>query len=449
MTTPNRAHLYQETHARPYLHLPVPCAVAHLLYWKGDSQSMQLLDLAKNLAQRQGVTPSAAQQSFFEYRCQNYHIRFEQHTEFDTLTIAQSLQGEGEPFAVNPLSIVDESALAEIEPDVLVKTRIHLLGLNDNQEGGKKGNGTSTADHVQRQFSDINGGALIYGAWVMERRAQVYTDFRLDAQGYSRYLAVSHSLNSTDAGRLVTRLIEMENYRILALLPLADARAINRELAGIDNRLAQILSAISDDAGDDDVQAEAAQGIEHAQAQHRRLDELLEIAKTVESYRNSLASRFSASFAYYQIVKFSYDKLHEEKLGSLQRMQTFVERRLGPATRTFESMRQRLDDISQRIERIAELLRTEINLQMQLQSSEMLAGMNHSAKMQLKMQKTVEGISIVALTYYAVGVVGYFLSLFLHGDDKYAVMGGLVLPIALTIWYVQKKLVHRIIDGKK
>jgi uncharacterized membrane-anchored protein len=106
-------------------------------------------------------------------------------------------------------------------------------------------------------------------------------------------------------------------------------------------------------------------------------------------------------------------------------------------------MHRRLDDISHRIDRIAELLRTEINVQMQLQNSAMLAGMNNSAKMQLKMQKTVEGISIVALTYYAISVLGYLLGIFVHGDTKYTVMGLLVLPVAGLIWQLQKKLLHK------
>lgn len=425
MTEQNRNYLYQETHARPYLNLPVPCTVAHLLYWKGDSQSTAMLELAKNLAERHGVTPTGLQNTFFEYACQNYHIRFEQHTEFDTLTIAQSLETDTPAFSVYPLSIIDEAALASIDAQVLVKTHLHIALEPEDVHEIKL--------EVARQFSDINGETLVYGAYVMERRAQVYTDFRLDAQGNSRYYAVSHSMNSTDAGRLITRLIEMENYRILALIPMKQARAASKELTGIDARLAQILTAISDNADEAD-----------AMAQHRRLNELLEIAKVVESHRNNLSSRFSASGAYYQIVQFSYDKLHEEKLGSLQRLQTFVERRLGPAVRTFDSMHSRLEDISHRIDRIAELLRTEINVQMQLQNSAMLAGMNNSAKMQLKMQKTVEGISIVALTYYAISVLGYLIGIFVHNETKYTVMGILVLPIAGLIWFVQRKLVRRL-----
>lgn len=430
MSEVNRTNLYQETHARPYLSLPVPCAVGHILYWRGDRQTSELLDLAKSLANRQGVSQSSKQNTFFEYTCQNYHIRFEQHTEFDTLTIAQSISADAELFGDNPLSIIEEGVLSALEPNLLVKTRIHLLLKPESAEHIASSTGRAPESYVGAQFNDINGSAAIYGSWIMGRRAEAYSDFKLDAQGYSRYLVVSHALNPDDAGRVVTRLLEMENYRITALIPLNVARSVSKALSKADVQLVQILDEIADS--------------DSPEKQHALLNELLAIAQEVESQRNQLSARFSASQAYYELVKISYEKLNEEKLGGLQRLQTFVERRLGPAIRTLSALRARLEDISQRVDRIAELLRTEINVHMQLQNSAMLTGMNHSAKMQLKMQKTVEGISIVALTYYAIGVIGYLLSIFLHGDDKYTVMGLLVLPVAGLIWYLQKKILHRI-----
>ena len=426
----SRTQLYQETHARPYLSLPVPCAIGHILYWKGDQPSTELLDVAKSLAARQGVDPNSKQNAFFEYTCQNYWIRFEQHTEFDTLTIAQSISADAELFAENPLSIIDESALQQLEPHLLVKARVHLMLKPQIQPNGHESLNSDPNALIAEQFNDINGAAAIYGSWIMGRRAEAYSDFKLDAQGYSRFLVVSHALNPDDAGRVVTRLLELENYRITALIPFNDARAVSKALSKADAQLVRILNEVADS--------------DSAQKQHDLLNDLLAIAQQVETYRNQLSSRFSASQAYYELVKFSYEKLNEEKLGGLQRLQTFVERRLGPAIRTFGALRNRLEDISQRVDRVAELLRTEINVQMQLQNSELLAGMSHSAKMQLKMQKTVEGISIVALTYYAIGVIGYLLSIFLHGDDKYTVMGLLVLPVAALIWYLQKKIIHHI-----
>lgn len=183
----------------------------------------------------------------------------------------------------------------------------------------------------------------------MGRRAEAYSDFKLDAQGYSRFLVVSHALNPADAGRVVTRLLEMENYRITALIPLDVTRAVSKTLSQADARLVRILDEIADS--------------DSAEKQHDLLNDLLAIARQVESHRNQLSSRFSASQAYYELVKFSYEKLNEEKLGGLQRLQTFVERRLGPAIRTFSALRARLEDISQRVDRIAQVsTRTEINI---------------------------------------------------------------------------------------
>ena len=430
MSDISRNHLYQETHARPYLSLPAPCAVGHILYWKGDQASTALLDVARGLAHRQGISPDAQQHSFFEYTCQNYHIRFEQHTEFDTLTIAQSIASDTELFAENPLSILDDAQLQELEPNLIIKARVHLMLQPEGEQVTDASSSGQIMQYVSEQFRDINGTATIYGSRIMAGRAQAFSDFKLDAQGYSRFLVISHSLNPSDTGRVVTRLLEMENYRILALIPVNIARIVSKSLAQIDAELVRILGDIARS--------------ETAQKQHDLLNDLLEIARQVETHRNLVSSRFSASQAYYELVQIGYEKLNEEKLGSLQRLQTFVERRLGPAIRTFSALHRRLEDISQRVDRAAELLRTEINVQMQQQNIKILGGMEHSAKMQVKMQKTVEGISIVALTYYAVSVIGYILSIFMHGDEKYTLMGILVLPVAGLIWYAQKKILHRI-----
>ena len=246
MSEVNRNNLYQETHARPYLSLPVPCAVGHILYWRGDRQSSELLDLAKSLANRQGENPSNKHNSFFEYTCQNYHIRFEQHTEFDTLTIAQSISAEAELFGDNPLAIIDDAQLQALEPNLLVKTRIHLLLKPADESNAEEATTERPNSLIGAQFSDIHGSAAIYGSWIMGRRAEAYSDFKLDAQGYSRFLVVSHALNPADAGRVVTRLLEMENYRITALIPLDIARAVSKTLSQADAQLVRILDEIAD-----------------------------------------------------------------------------------------------------------------------------------------------------------------------------------------------------------
>lgn len=129
---------------------------------------------------------------------------------------------------------------------MLVKTRIHLLLKPADESSAKESTTERPNSLIGAQFSDIHGSAAIYGSWIMGRRAEAYSDFKLDAQGYSRFLVVSHALNPADAGRVVTRLLEMENYRITALIPLDVTRAVSKTLSQADAQLVRILDEIAD-----------------------------------------------------------------------------------------------------------------------------------------------------------------------------------------------------------
>ena len=84
-------------------------------------------------------------------------------------------------------------------------------------------------------------------------------------------------------------------------------------------------------------------------------------------------------------------------------------RRLDPALRTCTSVHTWMDDLSKRIERASDLLRTRINLTLQEQNRTLLATMNHRSHLQFRLQETVEGISVVAISYYLVGLIKYLL----------------------------------------
>ncbi|WP_114563138.1 DUF3422 family protein [Ephemeroptericola cinctiostellae] len=419
---PMQSNLYHETHARPYLTVGTPSVVGHVLFWKGGTHSKTLWHIAQSLIAQYYPILTGTTAPFFEYECASHRLRFEQHTEFDTLTLTQPLRTIHGIDQVNPLDLLDPTQLQACSQDLLVKTLVYVVPDAISSIGIDSG----TFEHPQLQaIMDPK-----YGAYVLEKRAAVFTDFDLDTKGFSRFVIANQSLNDSTVGRVVTRLLEIENYRIMALIPLEAARAVSRSLAGMDAHLAQLLNQLTQ-TSDEPVQREL-------------LAQLLEIAKNIEHHRNQLSARFNASQAYYDLVQFSYGKLYEENFGTLQRLQTFIERRLGPAIRTCTSVKLRLEDISQRVDRIAELLQTEINLQIQVQNTAMLSGMHQSTRMQLKMQKTVESISIVALTYYALGVLGYLFAGIVPSEYKTMVMTILVIPVAGLIWHMQRKLIHQL-----
>src|SRR3546814_18423991 len=53
------------------------------------------------------------------------------------------------------------------------------------------------------------------------------------------------------------------------------------------------------------------------------------------------------------------------------------------------------------------LLRTRVDIELEAQNRDVLMSMNRRARLQLRLQETVEGLSVVAISYYVVGLVGY------------------------------------------
>ena len=72
-----------------------------------------------------------------------------------------------------------------------------------------------------------------------------------------------------------------------------------------------------------------------------------------------------------------------------------------------ESVDRRLAAAAERIDRASNLLRTRVEIEREAQNQLLLGAMNRRAKLQLRLQQTVEGLSVVAISYYAIAVLGY------------------------------------------
>ena len=104
-------------------------------------------------------------------------------------------------------------------------------------------------------------------------------------------------------------------------------------------------------------------------------------------------------------------------------------------------MHDRLEDLSRRINQASDLLRTAVELSIQDQNRELLTAMNRRGEIQLRLQQAVEGLSVVAVTYYVIGLLGYILEgLPLEGlgiDKKSAL--AIAIPIVLVLAWL---LIH-------
>jgi uncharacterized membrane-anchored protein len=220
----------------------------------------------------------------------------------------------------------------------------------------------------------------------------VFTDFMFD-NGFSRFLVLDVSMTQRQAGRAVQRLVEIETYRLMALLGLPVAKEVGRWLSGAEKQLAELMDHIGQARTPDDERAVLAR--------------LSTLAAEVEHSVARTTFRFGASRAYYSLVMQRIEDLRERRVSGFPTLNEFMQRRLLPAMDTCAAMARRQDDLSGRVARNSQLLRTRVDIELERQNQELLAQMNNRAKLQLRLQETVEGLSVVAITYYGSQLVQY------------------------------------------
>jgi uncharacterized membrane-anchored protein len=228
----------------------------------------------------------------------------------------------------------------------------------------------------------------------------------------------------------VQNLLEIETYRMAALLGLPAARSASNVLASAERELAELAESIRSATRENEPQL---------------LDRLTRLAGQVESQHAATHSRFSASAAYFELVDKRIGDIGESRLAGMQTIREFMDRRLTPARSTCAWAARRQDALSQRVSRISNLLRTRVEIEQQQSSQQLLATMNSRQDLQLKMQSTVEGLSVAAISYYIVGLVSYLA--------KGASYGGWPLSAELTsaiaipfvvggVWWSLRRLHH-------
>ena len=233
-------------------------------------------------------------------------------------------------------------------------------------------------------------------------------------------------------GRLVQRLLDIETYRMAALMGLPAARETGAWLSDGEAELAAL--------------AEQVQGAAKAD-EAALLDRLTRLAAALESRYAATHTRFSASAAYFSLVEQRLADIAETRIEGMQSLHDFMQRRLLPAMHTCRSADRRQAALSQRIERTSSLLRTRVEVEQQQSNRELLAGMNRRQELQLKLQSTVEGLSVAAISYYVLGLLGYLFkgaqSLGWPFSAEASIAVAVPLVVAL-VWWSLRQLHHRV-----
>jgi uncharacterized membrane-anchored protein len=412
---PNRLALALELHSRPHTELSSPCAVSHLAIMTptdGDG----LLAAIGELCRRHGAAPPH-QDRHHAVALGAYRLRWERHTEFDSLSIIQ--EGKVDRFRRPPVELLPEDWLKGLDGELIAANHVVI-------EPASQAVPLEVAA-IERLFE----GQRVAGGSVLGGQAEAFTAFRDAGDGFGRCYVRDHGMSRGRTGRLVQRLVEIETYRMMALLGLPIAKATSPRLSGLETRLVELvvrLGATTDLAADEEL-----------------LGELFAVAQESERLVAQGAYRFSATAAYGRLVRDRLHDLRETRLDEFQPITEFLERRFEPAMRTCASVADRQESLSRRIARTADLARTRVDVALQTQNRALLASMERRAGVQLRLQETVEGLSVVAISYYALGIVGYLLGGLVAPDLLKLVVSATAPVLLVLIWFTLRRWRSRLI----
>ncbi len=417
---PQRAVLHNEVHARPPQALSAPLALSHVVMACDATQrEASRAHIAALLRDHHLPLPDPLS-SHFRMDLGAFHLRWELHTEFVSWSFHTSL-ASAQPGALEParaLDAVPQDWFANLPGQCLSSLHLWVLP-GDGPHGAALVRQVLLEDTLVA--SSVAGGG-----------AEVFTDFAIHADGFSRMVLLAGQLSPRRLGRLVQRLLEIETYRMAALLGLPAAREVSQILASAERELAELASAIR-----------SATTIDEPML----LDRLTKLAGQVESQHATTHARFSASTAYFELVDKRIHDIRETALPGMQTIGEFMERRLSPARSTCEWAARRQDALSQRVSRISNLLRTRVEIEQQQSSQALLATMNQRQDIQIKLQSTVEGLSVAAITYYIVGLISYLAK----GASKLgwpwsaeSTAAAAIPLVALGVWWSLRRLHHKV-----
>lgn len=418
---PLRYKLANELHARPFPSMGAPCTAAFVAIKQPvDAAHRDRAEDVKHLIElldRHGAPHPQSGATHYSGAIGRYTLKWEQHTEFVTYTAfadGVSLRPfDPADFDIFPGDWLDRapgqritSALIRIEPR------------------------PADAD-INARIVDWFVPESVAMARVIDDAAVVAADFRIDVSGHQRFAVfVAPDVGHRRVGRIVQRLTEIETYKSMAMLGFSRTHPLSARMGELDQNLTRLMGDMT--AGE-------------TPAEHT-LAALLSISAQLETLAAQSSFRFGATGAYEAIVWQRIEVLREARFMGRQTFAEFMLRRFEPAMRTVKSAERRLDNLADRSIRAGNLLRTRVDVERSAQNQKVLESMDKRADMQLRLQRTVEGLSVVAISYYAVSLVGYltYPLIEVSGQSKGNLIAVITLPVVALVWFLVRRIRARI-----
>ena len=415
---PLRYALANELHARPFPAIRVPSRAAYLAVKQvgnaaGRDRDADFAHLLKLLDRFGAAHPQPGATHYFG-EIGKHRLKWESHSEFVTYTIFADGVYEP-PFDPGAFDLFPQDWLAQMPGKRITSALIRIEPRPEED-----------AD-IRARLTDWFVPESLAAVEVLEGAAVLAGDFRVDAAGHMRFAVFAGpAMTERRTGRLVQRICEIETYKTMAMLGLVLARDINAPLRDVGQALSRLVGGLKGTAS----RAE------------RDLDTLLALSAELESLTARSSFRFGASQAYETIVTERIGVLRERRFAGRQTFAEVMQRRFDPAMRTVRATERRLERMAMRAERAGNLLRTRVDVERSAQNQALLASMDRRADLQLRLQETVEGLSVVAISYYALSLVSYLAYPLteVSGLTKGELTALLVVPVVLVVWLMVRRI---------
>ena len=417
-----RALLHNEVHARPPARIRLPALVTYVAVFNAGVTREQECEHLRRLPGQDGVRVDDLAANFLRLRLPGYTLKWERHTEFTRYSLVQTLPEGAGPDACAPdlaaALVTPPGWLAGIPGRTIAAVQLALVEAP-----------IAPPEPALAQARHWLGDHTVVASLMGNQGHSVaVTDFWLRPDGFERMLVLCPSGTSeTRAGRIAARLFELETYRLMALRGLPVAKALGPMLARSEAALADITAQLENKTRTD----------------QELLDTLVSLAAGVERATAEHSYRFSATRAYDALVRERIAELREQPIPGTQTLGEFMQRRLSPAMATVQATAQRLASLSDRITRTSALLRTRVDIATEEQNQQLLAKLTKGQELQLRLQSTVEGLSIAAISYYVISLILYLGK---AGKEaglpiKPELLAGAAIPLVLwAVWRTIRKI---------
>ena len=417
---PLRYRLANELHARPFPSMQAPSTAAYLAIKRAEGAAARDrtadMDHLLALLDRHGAPHPQPGATHYFGRIGRHMLKWESHTEFVTYTAyADGLSSR--PFDPADFEVFPEEWLRDAPGVRMTSALIRIAPWQDKD---------TTRDQITEWFVPES----VAVARVLDDAAVVAGDFRIDPAGHLRFaVTVAPETGQRRIGRVVQRLCEIETYKAMSMLGFSRVRDLSARMGELD---AQLSAMIGDMTG----QTTRAEDT---------LKSLLSISAELEGMVAQSSFRFGATEAYTNIVQQRIEVLREQRFEGRQTFSEFMMRRYDPAMRTVQSSQQRLNAMADRAMRAGDLLRTRVDVERSAQNQALLESMDRRADMQLRLQRTVEGLSVVAISYYAVSLAGYLLYPLAAPLEisKGLLMAMATPPVVGAVWWMVNRIRKR------